>query len=255
MSRLEPRSFPDPDPYSFEDPERGSRPINPEPAWRSLLRKLWAPIVGLGLLIWKAKFVFAAIFKFKAIASLASMFASVGAYALLWGWQFGVGFVALILVHELGHYFEARRQGVPVAAPMFVPFLGAYVMHQRVDDPTDSAKISLAGPIVGSLGAAGAWAIGAGNGSDLMVALAFTGFLLNLINLAPIVPLDGGAVLHAIRPSGGWRFWRRRSTEEMLLAPPPRMTAAQRAGVLFAYFGLIAVLVLAMFQTYVQRDA
>ena len=243
------------EPRSLPDLERDYRPVAPEPAWRSLARKLWAPVLGLGLLLWKAKFVFAAIFKFKAIASLGSMFASVGAYALIWGWRFAAGFVVLILIHELGHYFEAKRQRIPVEIPMFIPLLGAYVMHQRVDDPTDSAKISLAGPIVGSLGAAGAWAIGAGNGSDLMVALAFTGFLLNLINLAPIVPLDGGAVLHAIRPSGGWRFWRRRSTEEMLLAPPPRMTAAQRAGVLFAYFGLIAVLVLAMFQTYVQRDA
>ena len=242
------------EPRSFPDVERDYRPINPEPAWRSLVRKLWAPILGLGLLIWKAKFVFVAIFKFKAVASLASMFVSVGAYALFWGWPFGVGFVLLILIHELGHYFEAKRQGVPVSAPMFVPLLGAYVMHQRVDDPTDSAKISLAGPIVGSLGAAAAWAIGASTDSGLFVALAFTGFLLNLINLAPIVPLDGGAVLHAIRPAKGWRFWRRRSTEEMLLGPPPQMTAGQRAAILFTYFGLIAVLVLVMLETYVQRD-
>jgi len=82
-----------------ELPERDYRPIHPEPAWRALARKLWAPIaVAIGLVV---KFGFA-------FAKFASVFVAVGGYALIWGWKFAIGFVLLILVHELGHFIEAR---------------------------------------------------------------------------------------------------------------------------------------------------
>ena len=88
--------------FQPEIPERDYRPIHPEPAWRSLARKIWAPIaVAVGLIL---KFGFA-------VAKFASIFVAVGGYALLWGWQFAVGFVLLIFVHELGHFVEARRRG------------------------------------------------------------------------------------------------------------------------------------------------
>ncbi len=76
---------------------------------------------GVGFAIWKLKFIFAAIFKFKLFTVAGSMLVSIGAYALLWGWQFAVGFVFLLLVHELGHVLEAKRQGLPVSAPHLHP--------------------------------------------------------------------------------------------------------------------------------------
>ena len=83
------------------------------------------------------------------------MLVSIGAYALLWGWQFAVGFVLLLLVHELGHVVEAKRQGLPVSAPMFIPFLGALItLKQLPDNAWNEAKVAIAGPIVGGLGAA-----------------------------------------------------------------------------------------------------
>ena len=101
-----------------EIPEREYRPIHPEPGWRSLARKIWAPIAVLIGLVLKFGFAF---------AKFASIFVAVGGYALIWGWQFGVGFVLLIFVHELGHFVEARRRGFNAAWPVFIPFLGAYV--------------------------------------------------------------------------------------------------------------------------------
>ena len=84
------------------------------------------------------------------------IFLAVGGYALIWGWRFGVGFVLLILVHELGHYVEARRQGLDPQLPVFIPFLGAYVALRNMRfDPWVNARVSLAGPVAGGIAALG----------------------------------------------------------------------------------------------------
>ena len=137
----------------------------------------------------------------------AGIFLSVGGYALLFGWSFAVGFVLLILVHELGHYVEARRQGLSPALPVFVPFLGAYVaLRGQPFDPWRNALVSIAGPIAGGLAALACLVYGEVTGSDLLLALAYAGFFLNLINLLPVGFLDGGHVLRSwrvLRHGGG----------------------------------------------------
>jgi Zn-dependent protease len=174
-----------------EVPERDYRPIHPEPAWRSLARKIWAPIaVVIGLVI---KFGFA-------FAKFASIFVAVGGYALIWGWQFAIGFVLLILVHELGHLVEARRRGFHAAWPVFIPFFGAYVaIRDARMNPWQSFWIAISGPIWGSVAAGVVWGIGEYDGSRLLQALGYVGFLLNLFNLLPIGFLDGGSIWRAIR--------------------------------------------------------
>ena len=161
--------------FQPEIPERDYRPIHPEPAWRSLARKIWAPLaVVLGLIV---KFGFA-------FAKFASIFVAVGGYALIWGWQFAVGFVLLIFVHELGHFVEARRRGFNAAWPVFIPFLGAYVaIRDARMNPWQNFWISFAGPFWGSVGAASVWLVGEQQGSRLLQALGYVGFLLNLFNM------------------------------------------------------------------------
>jgi len=128
------------------------------------------------------------------------IFLAVGGYALIWGWRFGVGVVLLILVHELGHYVEAKRLGLDPQLPVFIPFLGAYVALRNMRfDPWVNARVSLAGPIAGGIGALACLATAETTDSDFWSALAYTGFLLNLINLAPIGILDGGHVLRSWR--------------------------------------------------------
>jgi Zn-dependent protease len=171
--------------YTPPSPVREHRPL------RDMLSRFWAVIAAaVGVVL---KFGFAA-FKFL------SIFIAVAGYALIWGWKFGVGFVLLILVHELGHFVEARRQGLHPSLPVFVPFLGAYVAIKdaRVD-PFHNALVALAGPIAGGLGSAACLAVGEAQGSDFWRALAFTGFLLNLINLIPVGILDGGMVWRSYR--------------------------------------------------------
>ncbi|MEI7761170.1 MAG: site-2 protease family protein [Thermoleophilia bacterium] len=135
------------------------------------------------------------------------IFVAVGGYALIWGWRFGVGFVLLILVHELGHYVEARRQGLNPQLPVFIPFFGAYVaLRNQPFDPWRNALVSIAGPVAGGIGALVCLVYGNAVGSGLLLALAYAGFLLNLFNLIPIGFLDGGHILRSwriLRAGGG----------------------------------------------------
>jgi Zn-dependent protease len=135
------------------------------------------------------------------------IFVAVGGYALIWGWHFAIGFVLLILVHELGHYVEARRQGLNPQLPVFIPFLGAYVaLRGQPFDPWGNALVSIAGPVAGGIGALACLVYGNAVDSDLLRALAYAGFFLNLINLIPIGILDGGHILRSwrvLRAGGG----------------------------------------------------
>ena len=159
--------------------------------WRGLLRKVFAPVLVVGALVVKLG---------VPALKFGSIFIAVGGYTLLWGWRFAVGFVLLILVHELGHYVEARRQGFKPALPVFIPFLGAYVSFKDAQiGPWRHAMISIAGPVAGGLGAAAVWVAGDATDSNLLRALAYTGFLLNLFNLIPIGFLDGGHLLRSYR--------------------------------------------------------
>lgn len=173
-------------------PLRDYEPIHPRGSdWRRLARRAAAPIAALVALALKLGVAF---------AKLASIFVAVGGYALIWGWRFAVGFVLLILVHELGHFVEARRLGLRPSLPVFIPFLGAYVaLREARITPWQQARVALAGPLAGALGAVAALAAAEAAGSRLLSALAYSGFLLNLLNMIPLGFLDGGQIARSYR--------------------------------------------------------
>ena len=182
------------DPYApreAEPLEEEYSPVKHPLSVRELLRKLFAPLIALGVFL----------LKFGAFAiKFFGIFISVGGYALIWGWRFAVGFVLLILVHELGHFLEANRQGLHPSLPVFIPFLGAYVaMKNAPFDPWRNLLVSAAGPFLGGIGALGVWLVGEAIDSRLLVALAYTGFMLNLFNLLPVRPLDGGFMWRSVK--------------------------------------------------------
>jgi Zn-dependent protease len=158
---------------------------------------LGAAGAGVLFVLGKAKFLglLAGVFKFK---TLATMLLSIGAYAIEWGWLFALGFVLLIFVHEMGHAVAMRLEGIPAGAPVFIPFVGAFVaMQGQPRDAAVEARVAMAGPVVGSLAA---WAVlGAGFALEqpLLAALGHTAVLLNLFNLVPVPPLDGGRIAGA----------------------------------------------------------
>lgn len=137
----------------------------------------------------------------KAFTTAGTMLLSVAAYGLVFGLPYAVGFVLLLLAHELGHYVAARQRGLDVGAPTFIPFVGAWI--QLKDLPHDAeteAYVGLAGPVAGTAAALATYYAGRGLDSDLLVALAYSGLFLNLFNLIPLSPFDGGRVTAVISP-------------------------------------------------------
>jgi len=185
-------------------------PVAPEPPTaeeldkerqRSRLKKLGGILVLLVFLASKAKGLFLALIKVKAVTTVGTMFVSIAAYAWAFGWPFAVGFVLLLFVHEMGHVIQLRREGVEASAPIFIPFLGAVIAAKSLgEDAVAEARVGLAGPILGTVGTLIPLAVWLATGSDLWRALAYVGFFLNLINLLPVLPLDGGRAMAVLGP-------------------------------------------------------
>ena len=130
------------------------------------------------------------------------MLFAVWVYAQIWGLYFATGFVLLIFVHELGHALVMRQQGIDAGAPVFIPFVGAVIAMKSVPrDAWVESLVGIGGPVLGSLGALVCLIVGWSTGSLFWYALASTGFLINLFNLIPISPLDGGRIVGVI---GRW---------------------------------------------------
>jgi Zn-dependent protease len=250
---------------------------------RSRLKKLGGVLVALVFLASKAKGLLLAITKIKAVTTLGTMFISIAAYALAFGWPFAVGFVLLIFVHEMGHVIQLRREGVEASAPIFIPFLGAIIAAKSLgEDAAAEARVGLAGPILGTVGTLIPLAVWMVSGSDLWQALAYVGFFINLLNLLPVLPLDGGRALAVLGPKvwivgiliavaaaaiflgpfmllfilvlGGpelyHRFKNRHSEKSRDFHSVPTRTKVVVAAV---YLSLIALLIVGITETYVPR--
>ncbi len=140
----------------------------------------------------------------KVLITGGTMLLSVFAYALVFGWWYAVGFVLLIFVHEMGHFVAARMRGLDVGAPMFIPFVGAWV--QLKDMPHDvetEAFVGIAGPLAGTAAAFVCYMMARSYESNLLLALSYAGFFINLFNLIPLSPFDGGRITAIISP----RLW------------------------------------------------
>jgi Zn-dependent protease len=269
-------------------PEHDYEPIQPGSGrgtgWRQRGRRLVGPIAaGVVLLITKGKAILLLLPKLKIFTTSATMLVSIAAYALIWPWTFALGFVLLLLLHELGHVIQLRREGVEATAPMFIPFLGAVVAAKSMgEDAAAEARVGLAGPVLGSIATLVPLAIWLITGEPFWQALAYIGFFINLINLLPVLPLDGGRAMAALSPwvwwvgyaalialtfafpnpimilvllFGGiesWRRWKRRNSPESRAyhAIPGRT----RALVAFTYLTLAALLALGMTETFLERD-
>jgi Zn-dependent protease len=252
------------------------------PLWRrigSLLAALGVLLAKLGT---KLKALLILLPKLKLFSTSATMLVSVGAYALIWSWRFGLGFVLLLLIHEMGHVIQLRREGIKASAPMFIPFMGALVaMKEMPRNAAAEARVGLAGPVLGSLGALVPLGLYAATGDELFKALAFVAFFLNLFNLLPVLPLDGGRAMAALSPwmwlvgyglliaatiafpnpimllillLGGFETYRRwKERRSPASREFHRVKPTTRAIVAGVYVGLAAVLALGMNATFIHR--
>lgn len=156
-------------------------------------------MVGLGLAGAFAAFKFSKVF-----ITVGTMLLSMWAYSLLWGWRFAAGFVLLILIHEMGHYIAARQKGLNVGAPTFIPFVGAWIMLKETPMNVETESyVAFAGPLMGTVGALACYFAGRYYDSNLLLALSYSGFFINLFNLIPLSPFDGGRITAILSP----RIW------------------------------------------------
>jgi Zn-dependent protease len=248
---------------------------------REKLSALGAMIIAF---IAKFKAIVLLLPKIKILATAGSALVSVAAYSLLWGWPFAVGFVVLIFIHEMGHVFALRRHGIKASAPMFVPFMGAVIWARSLgDDAVTEARVGLAGPYFGAAAAAVVAIVGLATHTPLLEALGYIGFLLNLFNLLPVVPLDGGRAMAAMAPwmwfvgFGGlvvlefitpnpilliiclvaaydlYHRWQKRRSPSPAQTAYYRVSPRNRMIIGAAYLGLIALLAVGMHFTYIHR--
>ena len=272
-------------------PERDERPpehepIHPGSGRRSALKRALGPLAAIGLLLVKfgakLKTVLLLLPKAKFLTTSGSMLVSVVAYQLIFGWLFSVGFVLLLLLHELGHVIQLRREGIKASAPMFIPFLGAVISAKSMgDDAAAEARVGLAGPVLGTIATLVPLGLWLATGDEFWRALAYIGFLINLFNLLPVLPLDGGRAMAALSPwvwfvgfaglvaltvffpnpilllvllFGGiesWRRWKQRNTPEGRAYHD--VPARTRALVAVTYLGLAALLAVGVTETFFER--
>jgi Zn-dependent protease len=274
-----------------DSPSQWLPPVAPEPPEAAfgkprepLLKRGGGVLAALAALAAKGKAVLLLLPKLKLLTTSGTMLVSIGAYSLLWGWKFAVGLVLLLFVHEMGHVIQLRREGIKASAPVFIPFLGAVVWAKQLGgNALAEARVGLAGPVLGSIGAAACLPIYAATDNNLFRALAFTGFFLNLFNLAPMLPLDGGRAMAAMAPwmwlvglaamvaaailfpnpiillillfgvMETWRRWKLRRSGSDETEAYYRVRPAHRLMVAAVYIGLIVVLVIGMDATHLFR--
>ncbi len=272
-------------------PEPAPAPADPallpaaQPPRQSFFRRRIAPLgAALIAFLTKIKAIILLLPKVKLLATAATMAVSVAAYGAIWGFAFGAGFVILLLVHEMGHVIALRREGIRASAPMFIPFLGALISARSLgDNALAEARVGLAGPILGTIGSFVCLAVWLVTGHDYWRALAYTGLFLNLFNLLPVVPLDGGRAMAAMTPwmwfagfAGivvlafvfpnpiiliiavfaafeTYRRWQQRRSGGLQQQAYYRVSPRARLLVGAVYLGLVALLVIGMDVTHLPR--
>ena len=187
---------------------RGYEPAEKKPkGWRTAggfvaaAALFFAKFKGLLLVLLNLKWL---VFAPKLLLSFGSLFLSIWLYAVFFGWKFGIVFVLLILVHELGHYLTFRNFGIKANLPFFIPGLGAFVATRGpAPSMTIEAIATLAGPIFGLAASAICYGYAVSTHEPFWYAAAYVGFFLNALNLLPIPPFDGGGIAGIIDP----RLW------------------------------------------------
>ena len=257
-------------PVGYDVPEP-PRSVETEPVGLGARLRRWGPVgAGLAFLLGKLK-ILLPVLKFLKMGTALSMLLAVWVYATIWGLPFALGFVLLIFVHEMGHAVALKRLGIPSGAPVFIPFVGAVIaMKGMPRNAYLEAVVGIGGPALGTAGAALCLLVARATGEHFWYALASTGFLINLFNMIPISPLDGGRIVGVISRwlwaagyvVGAGVFWVTRSPILLLIlilglfslkrtVRGPRedyydVPAALRVRMGVYYFGLMALMALGM---------
>lgn len=191
-----------PEPPPVIPPPLGEAPPAARPGPKNAFQRLWGGFVAFVAATWKFAYPLIKLAKGgKILLTMGTMLLSVWFYSRIFGWQFAAGFVLCILVHEMGHVCAAWMLGEPVSAPIFIPGFGALILGRRFGDSAwEGAIVGFGGPLFGTLAGLACWGLFGLTGNALFLGLAFTAFFMNLFNMTPIYPLDGGRIIAAVSP-------------------------------------------------------
>jgi Zn-dependent protease len=188
-----------------EEANRENRPAPPPPP-----RKVGSSMLAAAAMAIAAKgkwllFLLKGLKLGKLLLTFGSMFAMIAFEATRYGWAYGVGFVVLIFIHEMGHGFAIKQAGLTAGYPVFIPFVGAFISLQgQPRSPREEANIALAGPIAGAAASTLSAALYLLTHERLLLALAYGGFFMNLFNMTPLPPLDGGRAAAVFSKRAWW---------------------------------------------------
>jgi Zn-dependent protease len=188
------------DPYRYQPFQQYYEPQPAPPPTRQKRGGFLGGLLAILAALWAyGKYALLFVTKFGILKTLITLFISFGFYAVFFGPWFAAGLVVMILIHEMGHVIEIRRQGMQASAPLFIPFFGAAIFQRQ--HPTDAlkqAQIGIAGPIAGTIGATAAFVLYGSTHNQILLFWAYLGFFINLFNLIPVGMLDGGWILAVV---------------------------------------------------------
>ncbi len=161
----------------------------------------WLAVIGVFLLT-KAKWLLV-LLKVGKFATLASMFVSLWAYAIFFGWKFAIALVYLIFIHEMGHLIAAKLKNIPTSPAVFIPFLGAAIGidPKKIANAKTEFFVAYGGPLAGLISIIPAFALYTTTGDPYWALVIQLGALINLFNLFPVSPLDGGRIVSVLSPN------------------------------------------------------
>src|SRR5450755_490655 len=272
-------------PMGLQPPEQDDGQAFGRPRESFIKRRLWPIGAAIVALLAKLKTILVFLPKLKVLTTVGTMLVSIAAYTTIWPVTFAIGIVILLLVHETGHVIALRREGIKASAPLFIPFMGAVISARSLgDNALAEARVGLAGPVLGSIGAGVSLILWQITGHDFWRALGYFGLFLNLFNLLPVVPLDGGRAMAAMTPwmwfvgfaaiivvaiiapnpiiwiivlfaaMETWKRWKLRRTATPEQEAYYRVRPRDRALVAAVYVGLIVLLALGMNASHLPRS-
>ncbi|RBW68988.1 site-2 protease family protein [Bacillus taeanensis] len=163
-------------------------------------KRLKSILVTIGLLAaTKLKWIIGFLKLSKFGTTFISLGISLAGYAVFYGWKFAFALIYLIFIHEMGHLLAAKRKGIATSPAVFLPFVGAVIsMKEAPKDAKTEAYLAYGGPLIGMIGFLPAIPLYAVTNNPFWGLVIMLGAMINLFNLFPVSPLDGGRIVSVL---------------------------------------------------------
>jgi Zn-dependent protease len=136
------------------------------------------------------------------VIKVALLASSVAVYSVMFTFEFALALIAVLVFHEYGHLRAMKKFGIPTKGMYLIPFVGGLAVGDKPKTQWQDVYISMMGPVFGLIMTLVFYIAYLITKSHFAGLVASTSALLNLFNLIPVYPLDGGRVVKALVFSG-----------------------------------------------------